>query len=107
MKIFIQVADQGGMKKVEVDGSVPFEMYGLPFAAHRRYSPGMPARLLQWRVSELSTGFGVSKFCDTRTEAIRDAYETLERVGGVRVQEEVKKQLRKQKRLAKKMKVTR
>jgi len=62
MKITIQVMTDKGISYADIDGSMPFEMHGLRFAAHRRYSPGIPDKILEWRVSETSTGMGVSHF---------------------------------------------
>jgi len=77
----------------EINASCPFEMFGLKFAAHKGVGYNK-----QWKVSEISTGFGISKG-KTRSEAIQNAKETLNRVGEEKANKEVKKQLRRQKKL--------
>ncbi len=98
MKITIPMESfDGAMEFVEVDASMPFEMFGFTFATHRRVIIEIPSKESGWVVVEISCGAVVQRG-DTRAEAIRKAKETLQRVGEERLRKEVKKRLRQQKK---------
>lgn len=97
MKITIPMQRlDGTMEFHEVDASIPFSMYGLTFAAHRRVIPGIP-KTDGWVCVETSSG-AVVRYGDTRIQAIRRGKELLEAAGADKVKKEVNKQRRLQKR---------
>jgi hypothetical protein len=76
MEIEISIKTKAGYKRIKIKGSMPFEMYGHRFAAHRNYA--FPAL---WNVAELLTGCSVSREFQTRKMAVLMAKKTLETIG--------------------------
>lgn len=72
----IELANQDGKTKTVVAASLPFELFGYTFAAHK-----FDVNL--WGVSELTTGARVCT-ADTRKDAVKNAQMKLISVGAVK-----------------------
>jgi hypothetical protein len=72
-----------GEKPVIIPASMPFEMYGFKFAAHKAaYTDNGHLKFInKWKVSNIETGRVVVYGADKRKEAVEMAKKKLKEVG--------------------------